>query len=153
MDIMGMEAMDSLVDDKETNIESKQEKEVFYIASFLNSIAGYKIKFKEAHWLSNNLAEHRLIDEILEVIEEMQDLVAEEYFSIHGNSPAGFYKEKEIEIYQSIFLLMDLIEYLSKNSKLIDDEWLDRGVQGSIDDAIKQLNIKLYLLKMIIKNG
>jgi hypothetical protein len=59
--------------------------------SFLNSLEGFKTKFREFHWLNETvlMSEHKLCDTVMDYLGDFQDDFAEEGFSIFGKPSFG----------------------------------------------------------------
>lgn len=64
---------------------------------FLNSLEGFKTKFREFHWLNETIlmSEHKLCDNVMDYLKDFQDDFAEEGFSMFGKPKLGeFYSNQ-----------------------------------------------------------
>lgn len=70
------------IEDNEVNEASFNGAEFFI--NFINKLEGYKTKCKNLHWAAPKKNIHVYLDDFLEVLEDYQDALAEEYQGLLG---------------------------------------------------------------------
>ena len=85
----------------------------------LQNLEGFKIKFRELHWNSTTLAEHKLCDSIMQSISEFQDEIAESGF---GFGFTKFENDLFFPIQQYGNNCMEILELM--DSMLITNKYL-----------------------------
>ena len=120
-----------------------ESKESFI--EILNKLNGFKIVFKELHWLTKNNSAHLLFDTVYDAIHEFQDNFAEEGFTIYG------LPEKNsiftIQIYdeesQNLEGLKSFLMEIKSEISLVN-------IDGSFDGMIKLCNGFLHSINKFI---
>jgi hypothetical protein len=113
--------------------------------SFLCSLEGFKVKFRELHWNAKNLSEHNLCDSIMSSITEYQDNIAEEGFTIFG-------KFSENEFYGNLIfgnntkeVLNQLLDIIYKQKILTTENNIFCSISSILDEFIHIIRKYIYL--------
>ncbi len=115
--------------------------ENFFLA--LRKLEGFKIKFKELHWIATTKPEHDLCGEIYDALNEFQDEFAEQGFMVYGNfQPNTFIA---ISVYkENIFDTLKLLKsFCIAVRRLIPANQV--GQISLIDDFMGKVNKFQYL--------
>lgn len=119
------------------------------IKSFLCTIEGIKIRFKNLHWNSEIIEEHRWIDEVSDIINGFEDEIAEVYQGIYGSFNNLFLESFTANGTNSHSLLSELVLKCKEFYITLPDIKENAGMMSKIEDFIDKLMVKRYLLNMI----
>lgn len=112
---------------------------------FINLLAGYKIRFKEIHWLNTSKAIHEATDNLGWNIERVMDSFTEEFLSIYDRNAL------QPNDFNATILLSDEFEITLQSltddvnafrSKLTDPVY--NGLNSNLDNFISEINITTY---------
>lgn len=121
------------------------------ILSYINKLQSYKTAIKNIHWSSGSMSEHKLFDEIEDLVSDTQDEVAEMAQGIYGHLKFNDLKPKRYNITTSKKMLQDLLvstktflQTLNRNKELV-------GIKSVIENFVGEINKYIYLLDFCIK--
>ena len=121
------------------------------ILSFINKLQSYKTAIKNLHWSAKNMSEHKLWDEIADLVADTQDEIAEIAQGVFGNIKLNELKPRRYNINNSKKTLTDI----TKDTKLFYST-IKRGEQfvglrSVVENFIAELEKYQYLMNFCIK--
>lgn len=121
------------------------------ILVFINRLQSYKTAIKNLHWSAKNMSEHKLWDEIADLVADTQDEVAEIAQGVFGNIKLNELKPRRYNITNSKKTLTDI----TKDTKLFYST-IKRGEQfvglrSVVENFIAELEKYQYLMNFCIK--
>lgn len=120
------------------------------IILYINKLEGYKTSIKNLHWDSNNMSEHKLLDEIASSVSDIQDKVAEVAQGIYGKIKKNELKPIKYKITNSKLMLKDLLADTFEFYKRINNVNLI-GIKSEIESFIGDINQFQYLMDFCLK--
>ena len=142
-----MEFNDTLMqtmDSAETQTAGSAE---FFI-NFLNKLEGWKTKCKNLHWAAPKDDIHTRLDEFLDILNLVQDAIAEDYMGILGQMQPNVIKGIPVDSLNAL----DFIENVRRDtvhfSKCIPDSPVYDGIKGECDAFIHNINKYKYLFSL-----
>jgi hypothetical protein len=117
----------------------------FQFQEFLKTLEGFKIKFREFHWNAVTLSAHRLCDDIIDNINEHQDNIAEEGFTVFGKfGPDIFFPTQNFSsdiksgLNELLSNLIELRTIISNENELV-------SIAAILDEFIHDVRKFIYL--------
>lgn len=118
---------------------------IFFL-SVLCKLEGFKIKFKEMHWITSNKNEHVLCDEINQAINEFQDSFAEEGLAIYSAFAPNTFLPILVEKTTVIDTLLLLTRFLDVvRGQILPGSINEAGFLALIDEFIGKVTKFQYL--------
>lgn len=121
------------------------------ILSFINKLQSYKTAIKNLHWSAKNMSEHKLWDEIADLVADTQDEIAEIAQGVFGNIKLNELKPRRYNINNSKKTLTDI----TKDTKLFyatikrGEQFV--GLRSVVENFIAELEKYQYLMNFCIK--
>ena len=115
------------------------EQESFF--AFIQQLEGYKVKFRELHWNTSLLSEHKLCDAIMGEITENQDKIAESCFPIFGKFETNSFNATPVFGTTVIECLENLLNDVMELKLLLDGDVNFCNVDARIDTFIESIKI------------
>lgn len=120
------------------------------IIAYINKLHGYKTAVKNLHWSAKNMSEHKLCDDIISLIDDNEDEIAEICQGIHKQIKLNELKPIQYKIVSTDKLLYDLLndtnEFLNK---LNGKRYI--GLKSVLENFISELNKFKYLIRFCVK--
>lgn len=123
------------------------------LLGFLNALEGYKTKTKELHWASKRfLAQrgniHELLDDLLDIISDYQDIVAEVGQSFLGVIQFNTFKAIPCDATCPLVLIQCLEDQALELKRNYGNDIKWSGIINATDDYIQNIQQKKYLLQL-----
>lgn len=118
------------------------------IQLLLCKIEGYKIKFKNLHWSSTCINEHKLLDKIVGLVNTYEDELAEISQGMTKRFTSNFLYADDVEGKDTESCINYLIIDLSSTKTILTKSSICSGLVGKTEDLIDELFKIKYLLKM-----
>lgn len=118
--------------------------------TYINRLESYKTAIKNLHWSSNNMSEHKLLDDIASALSDYQDDLAEAAQGIYGKIKVNELRPKKYNITNSKKMINDLLSDTknfhssTKSKELI-------GLRSVVENFIAELNQFSYLMDFCLK--
>lgn len=132
--------------------ETAQTGDRYEIKAFICRLDGYKTRIKNIHWSSkllpyiekNKVHEH--MDEILDLVSDYEDVIAENYMGSFGVLPMGFLRGEQPETNDP----MELLDVIKKDLEGFHERYSSSaeyiGMINATEDLLQNLPVKKYLL-------
>jgi hypothetical protein len=121
------------------------------ILSFINKLQSYKTAIKNLHWSAKNMSEHKLWDEIADLVADTQDEVAEIAQGIFGNIKLNELKPRRYNINNSKKTLTDITKDTKFFYATIKRGEQFVGLRSVVENFIAELEKYQYLMNFCIK--
>ena len=123
---------------------------------FLCVLEGYKSKIKNLHWAARKLSNysfdniHKRLDDLLDIVIEFQDSLAEKSMGILGDMDVNVIKGCNTDQNDPIYLIDDILNS-SYNfyPNLMEMKYC--GIKSELELFIANLNNQKYLFKLCLK--
>ena len=114
------------------------------LLDYICSLHGYLIRLKEIHWSTSSNAEHLLCDEVMDMVGECEDELAESAMGLYGvKIKVGELKPHLPNAEELKAMLRELVgETIEMKRKLSKDS--EAGLCNVLDDVICQANKFMY---------
>lgn len=125
-----------------------------FILDYICKLEGYKTAIKSLHWNSSSLEQHKLCDDIADIISEFQDQVSEVEQSISGKLPFNKLKGINYKISNLKKFVEDVISETNKFYKKIKtqgDKYV--GMASDCESFLSDIQRQLYLVKFTMKEN
>ena len=120
------------------------------VLGLLNKLEGYGTAILEMHWDSANMSQHKLCEDIADVIADFKDKVAEIEQSISGKLPVNKLKPVPYRVKGLKKFVTDVITSVKIFYKRIKgDEYI--GIRSECENFIGEMQRKLYLVNFTMK--
>ncbi|MBR6516371.1 MAG: hypothetical protein IKT40_05900 [Bacilli bacterium] len=120
------------------------------IMVYINKLEAYKTAIKNLHWSSNNMSEHKLLDDIASSLSDFQDELAESAQGIYGKIKINELRPRKYTITNSKKMINDLLSdtkmFLgsTKSKEMV-------GIKSIVEAFIGELNQFSYLMDFCLK--
>jgi len=125
-----------------------------YILDFICNLEGKKTAIKMLHWDSNSLSQHKLCDDIADIISDYQDKVSEVEQSISGKLPVNNLKGTPYRVTTLKKFVEDVIKDTNSfytKLKKEGDKYI--GMRSDTEAVLSDLQRQLYLVDFTIKES
>ena len=120
------------------------------IMSYINKLHGYKTAVKNLHWSAKNMSEHKLCDDIIDLIDKIEDEIAEICQGIYKQIKLNELKPIQYKISSTDKMLVDLLNDTKEfHSKLTNERYI--GLRSVIESFMSEINKFQYLIRFCIK--
>ncbi len=119
-----------------------------YFIKYLNILEGFKTKIKNLHWAAFAMNIHVRLDELLEIVSDFQDSVAEESMGIHGQLGPNVISGTPCECVDPLAMLESLKQKTVTFYKGLGDKVDYVGIKSETETFIHELNKYLYLFRL-----
>lgn len=120
------------------------------VVEFLCKLEGYKTAVKNFHFSASCMSEHKLFDEIADIISENQDEIGEIEQGVHGQFGKDVIKAAPYKMSTSKKFLKDVLNETNEFYKSIQtSEYV--GLRSVVENFIGEINKYVYLLDITIK--
>lgn len=134
------------------DIEKSTISRPYDIKTYLNRIEGYKTRIKNLHWSvkllpyieKNELHEH--LDELLDLVSDYEDVVAENYMGTFGVLPLGFLSGVQPETNDPLELIDKIRTDLEGFHSAYSSDLKYIGIINATEDLLQELPVKKYLI-------
>lgn len=122
------------------------------VRPFLSRLEGYKTKIKNLHWSAALLPYnekdrlHVHLDEVLELVSDFQDVIAENYMGLFGVLPVGFLNGVQPETNDPLELLRIIMADLEAFHATWESDTRYIGMINAVEDLLQNLPVKKYLI-------
>ena len=120
------------------------------IKSYLNKLQAYRTAIQNLHWSSKNMSEHKLLDELNDIVGEHEDKVAEVAQGIFGQIKINELRPRRYNITDSRKMLQDLYNDTMKFHATTKSKQMI-GLRSEVESFITTLNQYDYLLDFCLK--
>lgn len=137
----------------ETLFDQYQEREVTtsglgYFINYVNILEGYKTKIKNLHWASFALNIHVKLDELLDIVGDFQDFIAEDSMGIYGKMAPNVISGVSCEAIDPLTMLEMLkVKTINFYTGLENKPELS-GIKSETEVFIHELNKMNFLFKL-----
>lgn len=131
-----------------TDAFKRTEPQLNYFITYLNLLEGYKTRVKNLHWSANGFNIHKNLDELLDIISEFQDSVAEESMGIYGQMKVSDITGTLCSIYDPIRLIKDIKAKTERFYKGLNDNISYIGIRSETETFVHNLNKYIYLFSL-----
>lgn len=124
------------------------------VKQLLNKLEGYKTKIKNLHWSAKLLPYketqelHEDLDDVLTLISEFQDAIAENYMGSFGDLPIGFLNGIQPETNDPLEVIEGIMTELRGFHATYSDSVSYIGMINATEDLLQQLPVKKYLISL-----
>lgn len=118
------------------------------VYKYINLLEGYKTRIKNLHWSSSNINMHTKLDELLDIVTDYQDNLAEEVMGIFGKFNSFMLRGTECIIINPNILIVDIINSTNVFYKTISEDAIFAGIKSELETFIHVLNKYNYLLSL-----
>lgn len=119
---------------------------------FICNLEGFKTKFKNLHWSAYNNSIHVRIDELIDIISDYQDILAEELQGIRGQFEPNFLKGTNFDFTCPHDAIATLINKTTSFYSKIPEQYDYAGIKSECEAFLTQLHKYKYLF-MLCKKG
>lgn len=132
----------------------QRDNEAPEIQILLNKLEGYKTRVKNMHWSAKFLPYretqelHEDLDDVLSLISDYQDTIAENYMGLFGNLPLGFLNGVQPDSNDPLEVIDDIITTLRNFHSMHRDNVAYTGMVNATEDLLEQLPVKKYLIQL-----
>ena len=112
-------------------------------------LEGAKTHAKALHWASNNYSEHKLLDELLDVMSDYQDAIAEGIMGLCGAIEPSEFKPVSLSPNTSASDMVDMLcEVTVSLLNTIKQVKICSGISSETDAFLQKLTQYSYLLSL-----
>lgn len=115
---------------------------------FLNTLEGFKTKIKNLHWAASAMNIHVRLDELLDIVSDFQDSIAEEAMGIYGQMEANVITGTPCDCLDPLIMLMALKAKTKAFYTSLQDKVEYVGIKSETEAFIHNLNKYLYLFRL-----
>lgn len=115
---------------------------------YINILEGYKTKIKNLHWAASAMNIHIRLDEMLDIVSDFQDSIAEEAMGIYGQMGSNVISGTPCECVDALMMLESLKQKTIIFYKSLQDKVEYAGIKSETETFMHNINKYLYLFRL-----